>query len=266
MGLLELVVVIGGAVVSAGLAVAARTFDSKTPREPEPRAKLPLLWLLVGVGGLAAAPVIGSFVAPHWISYVGSTVPSDVVLISVGDPWVPAGYAFVASTTLAAVPGGAFVLWLVASNRRSPIMALVFAGAATGCCAFAVALAFSAVEAALHAMVDMSSGDGFSGIEMQLSLRSVVRQSAWMSLGLGVCGAAVGAVAVTAASSTSGVRVALWASVAVPFGVALVAAVTTPPDPTSQLVFIASVLGCWLLGLGLGAAVRYALSKRTELG
>ncbi len=264
--MLEFVIVVVGAVISAVLFVAGGVLASKSPREPDARAKLPVAWLLVGVAAAAVAPVVGWAMAPGWVARVASAVPGEVVLTGAADPGAAEAYAVFAITILAGVPGLAFAGWLAASSRRSPRTALVFAASTSLCCAVAVMLAWELHDAMLASVVDISSLGTLPDGVVQFTLRDAVRSSASLSLGLGVCGAAIGAMTVTAASSAMGLRVALWTTAGLPFAAALIAAVSTPPDPRSQLTFMVFIVAAWLPGLGLGTAVGRAISRHTVPG
>ncbi len=264
--MLELVVVVAGAAASAILVAVGRARQSKNPRDPEARAKLPVAWLLAGAGGLALAPVLGWTMAPRWVAHVASAVPGELVLTGVGDPWMARAYAFAAITTLVALPGSAFVVWLVASTRRSPIAALFFAGFTSLCGGLAVMLSWALHDMMLAALVDTSSLGAVPDIDVQFTLRAAVSSSTRLSLGLGVSGAAIGAVAAAAASSAKGLRIALWSTTGLPFGAALVSAVATPADLRSQLSIMVLVVAAWLLGLGLGAGLHRVLSRGSDRG
>lgn len=247
------------------LGLVGRARAAKDPWVSEARAKLPWVGVIIGLVAIVAAPAVGSVLGPGWSEALASSVTGDLILTDARDPWAARAYAIAALTILAAVPGVACVVWLVASVRRSLAMACLFAGVSSLFGAVGVMRAGSMHRAMLQSVAVIGS-DPLSEGAVQFTLVSVVSSGVRLALGLGLCGATVGAVAVAAAASAKGLRVALWATVGLPLGAAVFAALCTPPDVGSTLIFMGSVVLCWLLALGFGAAVGVWRQRSAERG
>lgn len=261
---MELVLVVFAGAISGGLIVAARVL--LPPLEPETRPKappFPIVAIIIVLVSIAAAPGIGWVLAPQLVEYATSSTPTELLVTAPSDALLARAYAAALPTMWAAVPGLAALLWMLLSSRRSPKHAAVFASATT--IGFTIGILFGlALVPSTFALLSVpldGLADGLSGVDVHMTLFDVMSLVVRAPLGFGVAGAFLGAVWVTAATSPRGKRVAVWGTAAMPFFVALISALTTPPDVVSHVMMAFPMLVLWLVGLGGGMATRAILSQ-----
>ncbi|MCB9591901.1 MAG: hypothetical protein H6719_04130 [Sandaracinaceae bacterium] len=260
LGGLELVLVAMGAIASAIAFAVARRLARGGPPAP-PRSPLPRVALGVAALLLLPAPPVGYLLAPAVIDQLAGTSPSGVVIFEPFDLVMARVIAALSIAAWAAVPGASAAAFLVVSRRRSVGTAAAFALATWVGFTLGAAATFPIVASAYDAM---SASAGDPSLAVQVDLRSLVSAFARAALGLGFIGGSAAALSVAAASSPRGLRGALIATAALPLIAPLVGALSTPPDVVSQLLVAAVTVALWLLGLGVGAAARRALSGRGD--
>jgi hypothetical protein len=188
---------------------------------------------------------------------VARSAPLPLIQQHPSDGWLAFAYAGGLIAVWAATPGAAVMGWLLLSPRRSSLQALLFAavvwvGGTLGLLA-GVSLASKSMELAFAGGPLMP--------DLRVDIADLVAMAVRAGLGGGFCGGSAAAVCVMAASSPRGLQAALWATTALPLVVAIVSAIATPPDVTSQLLFAIPVTVVWMVGLGLGAGLQAVRAK-----
>ncbi len=236
----------GGIAWVAGLVLLRRG----APADPVERAPLPwiplVLALLAVPAALPAGLLLGGFVIDGVLLAVGAD-GGRVVLREPGDVLAtyPSGMALVSLWFL--LPGLlASAALLVSRERRWPWALLL---AATAWVGFGLGLVLGAVvwvPMALGALEQGSTGIAVSLVDL---ISSIVGGMATF----GVAGACAPVAWVLAGRSLEALRTTALSTLWMPGGALLVAMVTTPPDPMTQLVVATFIGTSWLLGLGAGA-------------
>ncbi len=252
IGPLELVLTVSA--IAAGGAVGIAWFVTARGREPSPhdgRAPLPVIPLLLSLVPVLSAVPVGLVVGGVLCEILLKTVPPSGAEFVVSHPGLvsPAlhlrGAALMAVWT--ALPGLLGAGRILVSFERSWRGSLLLGAVAW--------VGFGAGLAAGAAIVAPLTSGLLAGPFPDAAISPEALVSPVLG-GMAVFGVAAssGSVAwVLAASSPRALRGTLLWTAAMPAGALLVAAVTTPPDPFSQLVAAILIGGSWLAGLGAGA-------------
>ncbi len=262
IGPLELLLVamtaaVGGIAWTVGIILLRRGGRARA------RERAPVPWIPTILSMLAIPAAIPAGLA------LGGVLVEGVVLAARfhGTPLMVSGPA----DSFAAYPSGVglAIVWfllpgllaagsLLASRARSWKRAALLAAAGWGGFGIGLVVGMAVVVPMALGLADQ----GFPGAGV--SLVDLVSSTLGGAAAFGVAGACAPVVWVLAGGSPGGLRTTALSSVWMPSGALLVAGLTTPPDPLTQLVAAGLIGTAWLTGLGAGALTTMLRRPRGE--
>jgi Sec-independent protein secretion pathway component TatC len=244
----------GGAALILLIVLSRRGGESRpVQRAPLPVVAVVLAALTIPAGLLASLGLGGLFVESLLLPPLAHTGQ-----LVVSEPRAPSWAHLHASGLLAvwlALPGLLALGVLLVSRRRSWVFAGVLA--AGGWLGFGIGVA-AGLWLLPPAVVELAGGQ-LPGATV--SLVHLVDSLVSGLMAFGVAGGCGPIVALLAARSWPALRRMLIATVVMPAGALLVAALATPPDIITQLLVAVPIGASWLAGLATGAVV-VALRRR----
>ena len=223
-----------------------------------PRGPFPIIPAVLAAVSLVLALLLGGALSPVFLAHLSTRFPPvhSELLFSPGDLGRPLIYAGALLATWLALPGLGALAWLALSRDRVPSTAAFF-GASVGL-GFTVGagLGLELGVPQLRETLIASTPDAL------IAMADASRMAIAVSFASGLGGALSSGVWFVSSRSKRTMRTTLFASLLVPFGCLLVAAVLTPPDVLTQLLVAAPLGLCWLLGLALGGATHLLRRSR----